>query len=388
MPLHPRVLVLGAGVFGVTAAIELRRRGCQVSLVDPGPLPHPAASSTDISKAVRMDYGSDLFYTDLADQAICGWRAWSDDWPEPLFHEVGILMLKRTAMGTRSFEGASFKMMQECGVPVERLDAASLARRFPAWAQSPHVDGYYNPWAGYAVSGAVMAWLVEVARAAGVHLCEGMVWTELLERASRVVGARCADGTAFEADVTIVASGAWTPERLGLEAVMRAVGQPVLHFTPPDPAKYVETRFPVWCADIAKTGWYGFPLDRTGVLKIGHHGPGRPWHHGEPLEVSNDEIARCRRFLAETLPDIADAPLRSSRLCLYCDTWDGNFWIDHHPDRPGLVVACGGSGHAFKFAPLLGTIIADVVEGQSNDAAARFAWRRPGSRTTEQARFS
>jgi len=54
-----RVVVAGAGVYGLTAAIELRQRGYAVALVDPGPLPHPLAASTDISKLIRMDYGPD-----------------------------------------------------------------------------------------------------------------------------------------------------------------------------------------------------------------------------------------------------------------------------------------------------------------------------------------
>src|SRR5947208_1022981 len=64
-----RILVVGAGVFGVTAAIELRKRGHEVQLIDPGPLPHPLAAWTDISKVVRLEYGGDEAYTALAEQA-------------------------------------------------------------------------------------------------------------------------------------------------------------------------------------------------------------------------------------------------------------------------------------------------------------------------------
>ena len=89
------IIVVGAGIFGVTCALELCRRGNRVRLLDPGPLPHPDAASTDISKAVRMDYGADVFYTDLAERAIHGWQAWNrrfdvplDDQPQPLAREA------------------------------------------------------------------------------------------------------------------------------------------------------------------------------------------------------------------------------------------------------------------------------------------------------------
>ena len=111
-------------------------------------------------------------------------------------------------------------------------------------------------------------------------------------------------------------------------------------------------------------------------------------HPDDPRVVTNEDEARFRRFLRECLPELAQAPVIGRRLCLYCDTWDGNFWIDRDPDRPGLVVASGGSGHAFKFGPMLGPIIADVVEGKPNRFASRFAWRPRGSPATEDARFT
>ena len=155
-------------------------------------------------------------------------------------------------------------------------------------------------------------------------------------------------------------------------------------FRPADPRPFAGSRFPVWCGDIAKTGWYGFPIDREGMLKIGRHGPGTRFERGDPMVVNPADRARFVEFIRRTFPVAAGAPLVSTRLCLYCDTWDGDFLIDHDPGHPGLVVAAGGSGHGFKFAPLLGGIIADVVEGRA--VVGRFAWRDPGDRVWEGAR--
>jgi len=166
------------------------------------------------------------------------------------------------------------------------------------------------------------------------------------------------------------------------------VGQPALHFMPSDPEPYRGERFPVWGADISNTGWYGFPLSRDGVVKLANHGPGREIHPDEPRVVSPEWEECCREFIGGTFPELVDAPLVATRLCLYCDTWDTNFWIDHDPDREGLVVAAGGSGHGFKFAPVLGRIIADVVDRVPNRFAERFAWREPGVECAEQARWS
>src|SRR5512145_3076738 len=103
------VIVVGAGIFGVTAALELRRRGWRVTLVDPGPIPHPLAASTDISKVVRLAYGSDEIYTALMEEAVEVWREWNRLWPEPLYHETGVLFLARAPMAPGSFEQESFR---------------------------------------------------------------------------------------------------------------------------------------------------------------------------------------------------------------------------------------------------------------------------------------
>src|SRR3954465_13911062 len=92
------LLIVGAGMNGVVAAIELRQRGHQVTLIDPGPLPHPLAASTDISKAVRSCYGGDELYTALAERAISRWHEWNAEFGITLYHEVGVMFLRQEEM--------------------------------------------------------------------------------------------------------------------------------------------------------------------------------------------------------------------------------------------------------------------------------------------------
>src|SRR5574341_1423317 len=165
------VAVVGAGAFGVTAAIELARRGHQVTLLDPGPLPHPLAASTDISKVIRMEYGPDVAYMALAERARDGWLGWNAAWRaagrEPLYHETGVLMVCREPMRPGGFEQESFRMLVARGHAPERLDARSLVRRYPAWRAGAYVDGFYHAQGGYAESGRVMAALTSEAERAG-----------------------------------------------------------------------------------------------------------------------------------------------------------------------------------------------------------------------------
>ncbi len=161
-----RILIVGGGIMGVTAALELRRRQANVTLIDPGPLPHPEASSTDISKMVRMDYGSDELYTEWMEEAFPRWREWNARWGEALYHEDGFVIMTREEMRPGGFEYESYRLLQERGYQPERLGAGALAARFPAWNAANYVDGYYNALAGWAESGRVLARLIDEARAA------------------------------------------------------------------------------------------------------------------------------------------------------------------------------------------------------------------------------
>jgi sarcosine oxidase / L-pipecolate oxidase len=370
------IVIVGAGVFGLTAALTLRQRGWRVTILDPGPVPTPAAASTDISKVVRMDYGADELWTELGRKSLERWPGWNRESGQPLFHNDGFLVLSRAPMQPGGFEFESFKLLTTQGENLEQLNSSSLAARFPAWASEHYPDGYLNPTGGWAESGKVVAWLAQKARREGVEVFEHCAFAKFLEDGSRVVGVQAKDGREFRADLTLLATGAWTPTLLPeLSDVMWATGQPVLHFRVANPAEWQAPRFPVWAADIGRTGWYGFPALADGTLKVANHGPGRRVHPEAPREVSPDDEPRFRAFLRDTFPSLADAPLIGTRLCLYCDTFDGNFWVDHHPQRPGLFVAAGDSGHAFKFAPVLGNLIADAVARIPGLVHDRFKWR-------------
>ncbi len=372
--------IVGGGVFGLTAALHLRARGYAVILFEAGPIPRPEAASTDVSKVVRMEYGADEAYMGLMEEALDGWRAWNAELVAaggtPLFHETGVLMMARDPLRRGGFEHDSLATLRSRGHAPERLDAEAIARRYPAWTGSGFVDGFYHARGGYAESGAVVAWLAARAAAEGVEIRREDGVGGLLLHVDTVRGIRTRGGREARADAVVVAAGAWAPELLpGLQSSIRATGHAVFHLTPPQPEPFHPVRFPVFTADIARTGYYGFPLHRDGFVKIARHGTGRPVDPGMPGSVPRDEETHLRAFLADALPLLADAPVVYSRVCAYADTQDGDFWIAPDPERAGLVVAGGGSGHGFKFAPVLGGIIADAVEGRRNPWLERFRWR-------------
>jgi glycine/D-amino acid oxidase-like deaminating enzyme len=386
-----KIIVVGAGINGVTAAIELKKRGHAVILVDPGPLPHPLAASTDISKAVRAAYGPDEDYTELAERSIKLWRKWNEEFGVELYHETGVMFVRRREMKPGDFEYESFKLLQQGGHKIERMNSSQQWQRFPAWNPDLFRDGVLEIEAGYAESGRAVATLVQHAGSIGVELRSGSRFDHLAEHDHSIEGIVVENGERITGDCVVMATGAWTPYLLPFtKKFFRASGQPVFHLKPSRPDLFAPERFPVFGADITTTGYYGFPLNRDGIVKIANHGPGREMSpDSSKRTVTSEEQENLRQFLSWAFPALAEAPIVYTRVCMYCETHDGNFWIARDPEREGLVIAAGDCGHGFKFAPVLGEIIADAVEQKSNPLLEKFRWRPeiPVGASTDVARF-
>ncbi len=387
-------LVAGAGIFGITAAIDLQKRGYQVGVLNPGTIPHPMAASTDISKVVRMEYGADREYMEMVDAAIDGWHAWNDFFQDKLYHETGFLMLckQNSSDDPESFEGASTRNLIRRGYQPERLSGQDLARRFPAFAATAYTDAVFNPRAGYAESGRVVQRLTEYAQQLGVEIWQQQTARHFEKNKGRVTAVQTREGARFAAGAVLLCAGAYTPYLLPeLKPALRATGHPVFHLKPGRPDLFRFPQFSVFTSDIAHSGWYGFPLHPVeNVVKIANHGVGIELDPDrDERVVSADDVAALRAFLAEHIPALANDPVVFTRRCLYSDTRDGHFWIDRHPELDNLTVAAGGSGHGFKMAPVLGALIADVATGGSHKWSDRHRWRLfdAATRQVEEARF-
>ncbi|NDJ52908.1 MAG: FAD-dependent oxidoreductase [Chloroflexi bacterium] len=390
----PDFLIVGAGIYGITTALELHEQGHSVAILNPDQIPHPLAASTDVSKVVRMEYGSDVEYMAMVDEAIDGWHAWNDQFNDTLYHEVGVILAVRQPMdsGANTWEWESYQNLQKRGHKPERLYPEALADRYPVFDHHNYVDGFYNPRAGFAESGRVVATLTDHARQLGIAVHEGQTAEELVQEDGKVIAVKTREGETFAAGHVIICAGAHTPYLVSdLQPFMRVTGHPVFHINPGNPQAFTPPNFAVFTADVSKSGWYGFPLHpREKIIKIANHGPGLQLHpeHDERVVTDVDE-ARFRAFLAETFPSLRHDPIVYTRRCLYIDTLDGHFWIDQHPEIGNLTIGSGGSGHGFKMGPVLGRLIATAAEGGSQRWSERFRWRHLSEDTTleEEARF-
>ena len=387
-------LVIGGGIFGITAAVELAKRRYKVGLLNPDTIPHHLAASTDITKAVRMEYGSDHEYFNMVEICIERWQEWNDFFGRQLYHEVGFLMLCRESIESAQnrYEMESYKNLLAAGYHPQRLDVQALQERFPAVNTDNYHDASFNPKAGYVQSGLVVEQLADYGRSLGVDILEGQSAESFVVEHGQLRAVKTKSGQTYACGQALVAAGAHTPYLLPeLQPYMKATGHPVFWLRPDNPTNFMPPRFAVFTADISNSGWYGFPFSSDlGIVKIAKHSNGLPMHPDkDDRQITDVEVADMRAFLALTFPELLSAPLVYTRRCLYTDTLDGHFWIDQHPEIKGLSVSSGGSGHGLKMAPLLGEMAADMAEGKDHQFSARYRWRNltEGTTQVEEARY-
>jgi sarcosine oxidase len=180
------------------------------------------------------------------------------------------------------------------------------------------------------------------------------------------------------AGCAVVAAGPWLPSLLPqVRAPLRVTRQVLAWFDPDGRSRFAADRFPVFLLQNQDGVFYGFPADATGVKVAKHH------HLDEAVDpdrcdraVSAADEAVIRNAVKAHLPD-ADGPLLAARTCLYTMAPDGDFIIDRLPGHPQIIVASPCSGHGFKFAPVIGEIVADLATmGRTDHDISRFSLGR------------
>lgn len=373
------VVVVGAGVFGAWSALRLARDGWRVTLIDAYGPANGRASSSDHSRVIRAGYGADAIYTTWATEALADWQWLAKKSGETLVEECGALFLGETGSAHLAATAAT---LTACGVTHERLDAATVASRYPQLGVIGLGDAIYEARGGVIRARRAVAAAVATARAYGVTYRQARVRPP--DESADATGVVLADGERLEAAQIVFACGPWLPA-LFPDAVggrIRPTRQEVLYFGVPagDP-RFAIDRLPVWI-DFA-AGVYGIPDLDTHGFKIGidHHGPAIDPDTADRV-VGADAIATARAFLARRFPALMDAPLVDAHVCQYENTASGDFIIDRHPRRADVWIVGGGSGHGFKHGPSVGKHVADLLGGRAA-VEPRFAL---AGRSTEAAR--
>ncbi|KAJ3345398.1 hypothetical protein HDU91_007365 [Kappamyces sp. JEL0680] len=336
-----------------------------------------------------------MLYQDLAIRAMKEFRKWNveceREFGHKLFHEVGVLLAGESSQKD-SYETQSFVGLQNAGYGGHlqrnrQLDGDSMPYLRDLRVRYP--NGYLNKQGGWADSARCIQFIAHLCRKAGVRFVTGSAGTlvGLVTGADAGCGAAMADGSRHYGKL-VVATGAWTPTLLPqTKHLFVANGQPVIHIKLPKDLHELYRNSPVW-AVLGETGYYGFPPTLDGVVKIARHSDGYIHPNKDGISVPRtapemgggiplEALLAFRKFIQQTFPALYALDITNTRMCWYTDTLDGDFYICTVPKLPNVILATGGSGHAFKFLPVIGTVVVDLLREAETSATQRFGWRTP-----------
>ncbi len=368
-----QVCVVGAGIFGMAAALELRKRGHGVTLIERGQIPNPEASSTDVSKVIRRTSYANETYVELATRAAVQWREWHERTSRSIYFQTGMLIAVR-GLWPEHEALAGWETLNRLGKDVVELTAKQVVKRFPQFIVSDEDRLFFDPWAGYLRSGQALADLATVARDSGVTIRENTLVAALEETSD---GARVRwDYESKICDRVVVAAGPWVAELLpAMRDRVRITRQQMAFFVPKDAAPFQRGRFPVWTLLSPGNLWYGFPYLHEGFVKVAEDSKVEDTAVDIPREPTTEFLAWAREFVSQRIPALTDAEMVGGRSCLYTNIakmQDEQFVIDWAPGCERILIAGCGCGHGFKFGGSIGPVIADALEDKENHLGDLF----------------
>jgi sarcosine oxidase len=370
------VVVVGLGATGAAALNRLARRGVSVLGIERLTPGHDQGSSHGESRIIRLGYFEHPSYVPLLRRSYALWRELEAEAKAKLLHITGIVEIGPPSGEVVTGTLAASRLHD---LPHHVMNAAETMRRFPAFKIPDDYVGVFQPDGGFIAAEAAMAAMLARARAAGAEIQTNVTVHAVTPRGSGI-RIETSSGT-IEARSAVIAAGPWLSKLMpNLPAPLRVTREVMAWFEPRNPAPFLSGPFPVFLLESPLGQHYGFPPWRGGLLKIAKH-----HHRDETVDpdhvdriISADDEALIRSAVSRYIP-AAGGPLRSAKICLYTMTPDRDFLIDRLPGARNIVVASPCSGHGFKFAPVVGEILADLaIEGGTGHDTSRFRLDRFG----------
>lgn len=369
MPLYD-VIVVGVGTMGSAACDALARRGARVLGLEQFGITHSMGSHGGRTRMIRSAYREHPDYVALVRRAAGLWRDLEQASGRTLFTNTGLLFI-----GSPEDEllKDSLQCVQQHGIRHEVLAHAELNRRFPQFRLAPEKCGFIDFEAGFLRPEKCIESFADRAfrHGAEIHTYEPVVAWEADGHGGEV---RTSRGR-YAAERLVFTPGPWADRLLtDLGVKLTLTRQVQAWFRPLRPELFRLDRFLPWTVQVdPERNIYGFPMvdDEIGVKVAEHSRICRTTLEEVSRVPSADDEASLRRELSQLLPDAA-GPALSLQVCLYTNTPDHQFILDIHPRWPRVVLACGFSGHGFKFAPVIGEALSDLALNGRTDLPIQF----------------
>lgn len=353
------VIVVGVGSMGAATCMSLAQRGARVLGLEQFDIPHRMGAHHGHSRMVRQAYFEHSDYVPLLRHALRYWERLHEASDVPILQRTGGLYMGRPDGAIVSGSAAASR---QHGLDHELLDRRALADRYPQFHVPEDFGALFEAAAGIVFPEHAVSVQVDRALRCGAEI---RAREAVVDWKGNGAGVTVRTGrSAYVADRVIFTAGAWTSRLVRDLGFPLTVTRQTLVWLWPAATDHFETKnCPVWLIELEPAiGYYGMPLLRhpPGV-KVALHRAGETVDPDQVCrEVSREELRPLLDFVAKYLPDAAGSVL-SSQVCLYTHSPDSHFIIDSHPERPQAWLACGFSGHGFKFCGVVGEALADFA---------------------------
>jgi len=360
-----QVIVIGAGAAGMVAALRLSEKGCSVTLIEQGEIPHPRAASFDQHRIIRHLYPGQDAYVRLVDHAFAAWdRLWARLGHKHMA-ETGVLAV---SIDPDDWTDRGRAGLDRLGIPYRVTEVAELRGRLPQFQFPDRATGIFTERGGALFPDRIAIDLAEALRQSGVTLVPREKVIAVDPNVGRV---QTESGAVFLADRIVYSGGAWAQHLFpDLAANVTTYRQAILYVAAPAKWSHAWAETPVIVDLGGESGCYVLPPVDGCDLKIcapDHRRKGDPELHAA-LDENEDQAVRA--FFRYSLPDLADYRTLYMKTCFYTIAPDDRFQLTR---RDRLIFFSGCSGHGYKFAALNGEKLAQVVLGEADlEATAKL----------------
>ena len=357
------VIVVGVGGMGSAACWHLARRGHRVLGLERFDIPHAMGSSHGITRIIRLPYHEDPAYVPLLRRAYALWRELEAASGETLLVITGSI---DAGPEDSAVFGGALGSARLHALPHEVLTGAEVNARFPGYRLLAGARAVFQPEGGFVLSERAIVAHANAAMAAGavIRARERVLGWDARPGGEGVVVST--DRGRYQAARLVLSAGAWMAELAptALAGVAVPERQVLAWLQPRRPDLFSPSRFPVFNLDVEEGRYYGLPVWEVPGFKFGryHHRAEHGPADAVRREVDAEDERLLRGFAERYFPDGAGATM-ALRVCMFTNTPDEHFLLDHHPEFPQVVLASPCSGHGYKFCSVLGEVLADLATG-------------------------
>ena len=356
---------------GSSTCYHLASRGCRVLGLEQFDISHEFGAHAGQSRIIRKAYFENSDYVPLLERAYANWHSLEEETGTQIYFKTGLVYFgppnQMLMKGVR--DSASLY-----NVALENVDHASATKRFPAFRIPGDFEILFEPEAGFVTpENAIRQYAQQATKeGADIHPHEKVLgWKQ--DGGGVVV---TSDRGVYSCKKLVITAGPWAGKLIPtLANKLKITRQFVAWINPRKWKDFELNNFPCWLmTDDSRPGcYYGFPIlneSKFGPpdgLKLAHHYPARETDPDRvDRQITPEDEEDLKYVLDKYLPGCFES-LLSYKICLYANSPDEDFIIDKLPGYDDhVIIACGFSGHGFKFASVVGEILADLaLEGKT-----------------------